>query len=380
VNNTLLRVGFNAYLLSSPAVRGWVRYTLNLLAALPAHGVRPVLYSTAPIHPDHLARLPAESYEVRSAPAMRYLTWENIWLPKQLQADGIDVFHCPMNYGMPLLTPCPRVLTLHDAIDIVYYLRRTPLLGRFKLNALRTQFTHWLARIRAEHIITVSEHAKGDIVRQLRVPKRKVTVVYEAADPHFHEAIPPVASNKIRHTHGLTRPYFLYLGGWEGRKNIPFLLRAFAEANCPGVDLVLAGGKSAEREVLTTQAIALGIADRVRFLGFVPEADLPAIYSAAIAFVYPSEYEGFGLQVCEAMAVGCPVLVARATSLPEIAGNGGVSFTLANTGELSQLMHRVATESEFRADLADRASRRSADFSWNQCACETAAIYRELAR
>ena len=90
-----LHVGFNAYLLASPDLRGWTRYTVNLLAALPAHGVRPVLYSNAPVHPDHLARLPPDSFEVRVGPPMRYLLWENRWVPRQLAADRIDAFHCP---------------------------------------------------------------------------------------------------------------------------------------------------------------------------------------------------------------------------------------------------------------------------------------------
>ena len=91
----MLRVGFNAYLLRDPNLRGWNRYTVNLLAALPAHGVRPILYSREPIHRDHLARLPADSYEVRVAPPMRYGVWENLWLPRQVR---IDVFHSPFNY------------------------------------------------------------------------------------------------------------------------------------------------------------------------------------------------------------------------------------------------------------------------------------------
>jgi glycosyltransferase involved in cell wall biosynthesis len=375
---TPLRVGFNAYLLSSPALRGWTRYTVNLLAALPAHGVRPVLYSTAPVHPDLLARLPPGSYDLRPAPPMRYLLWENRWVPRQLRADGIDVFHCPMNYGMPFTTPCPRVLTLHDAIDQVYYLRRAGLRGWGSLSALRVRLVNRVARWRADRIITVSEHAKGDIVRHLKVPAAKVTVVHEAADPLFTADVPAERVAAVRQSHGLERPFFLYVGGWEGRKNVPFLLRGFAAAGLSDADLVLGGGKAEEREALTRLAQSLGVADRVKTLGFVPEAELPALYAAALAFVYPSEYEGFGLQVCEAMAVGCPVLVARATSLPEIAGDGGETFALGDPTELAGLIRRVATDSFYRGQLAERARRRSAAFSWDRAAGETAAVYRSL--
>jgi glycosyltransferase involved in cell wall biosynthesis len=217
---------------------------VNLLAALPAHGVRPVLYSNAPIHPAHLARLPADSFEVCVAPPMRYLLWENRWLPRQLRADRIDVFHCPMNYGMPWFTPCPRVLTLHDAIDEVYYHPRQSRRARWKPTALRARLTNWAARRRAHHVITVSEHAKGDIVRHLGVPAKRVSVVYEAADPLFHRPVTLEAIAAVRVKWGLNAPYFLYLGGWEQRKNVPFLLHAFAAAALPGIELVLAGGQT----------------------------------------------------------------------------------------------------------------------------------------
>lgn len=375
---TVLRVGFNAYLQATPGGRGWARYTVNLLAALPAHGVRPVLYSNAPIHPDYLARLPAGSFEVRVSPPMRYLLWENYWVPRQLRTDRIDVFHCPMNYGMPWFTPCPRVLTLHDAIDQIYYLRRASWRARWRPSALRVRLVNWAARHRAHHVITVSEHAKGDIVRYLGVPARRVSVVYEAADPHFHQPVDPTAVAACRAKYELRRPYFLYLGGWEGRKNVPFLLRAFAAAKLSDVELVLAGGKDDQRATLTALAGELGCAERLRLLGFVPDAELPALYAGALAFVYPSEYEGFGLQVCEAMAVGCPVLVSRATSLPEIAGSGGESFALDDPGELANLLGRAATDEALRADLATRAKARSADFSWDKAAAETAAVYRRV--
>jgi len=377
---TTLRVGFNAYLLSHPSLRGWNRYTVNLLAALPAHGVQPVLYATAPIHPDHLSRLPPETFEVRIAPPMRYLSFENRWLPRQLRADRIDVFHCPMNYGLPWSTPCPRVLTLHDAIDQIYYQRRAGLWQRWRPSALRVRLTNWAARRRAHRVITVSEHAKRDLAGYLAIPAERITVVYEAADPVFHRPVSPDAVRDVREKWKLARPYFFYVGGWEGRKNVPFLVRAFARLARTDVDLVLAGGHDRERAALQQLATQSGCAERVRLLGFVPDADLPAFYAGALAFVYPSEYEGFGLQVCEAMAVGCPVLVARATSLPEIAGSGGETFALDDPGELAGLLRRVADDDAFRADLSRRAKVRASDFSWDRAAAETVRVYQQLQR
>ncbi|MDW8244521.1 MAG: glycosyltransferase family 1 protein [Thermogemmata sp.] len=373
-----LRVGFNAYLLSHPSLRGWNRYTVNLLAALPAQGVRPVLYSLAPIHPDHLARLPPDCYEVKVAPPMRYLWFENVWLPRQLRRDHIDVFHCPMNYGLPWSTPCPRVLTLHDAIDQVYYGRRSPWSQRWRWSSIRSRLANWAARHRAHHIITVSGHAKDDIVRHLGVAPDKISVIYEAADPLFHKPITPEAVAEVRRRWGLERPYFLYVGGWEQRKNVPFLIRAYAAAKLEGVELVLAGGRPSEYASLEQLAEQAGCLGQLHLLGWVPDSDLPGLYAGALAFVYPSEYEGFGLQVCEAMAVGCPVLAARATSLPEILGSGGLTFTLDGPEELAILLRRLAQESAFRQDLSDRARRRAATFSWDYTAAATAKVYCQL--
>lgn len=374
----MLRVGFNAYLLADGNRRGWNRYTVNLLAALPAQGVRPVLYTRAPIHPDHLARLPPGSYEVRLAPPMRYLLWENVWLPRQLRRDRIDLFHCPMNFGLPWSTPCPRLLTLHDAADQAYYLRQARWSQRWSWPALRLRCTLWACRYRAHHIITVSRHAWGELVHFLGVPPGKVSVIYEAADPHFQGRPEAEAVQAVLAQWGLERPYFLYVGGWERRKNVSFLLEAFAQAALLQVDLVLAGGTPPQRQSLQALAEKLGCASHLHLLNSVPESVLHALYAGALAFVYPSRYEGFGLQLCEAMAVGCPALAARGTALPEILGDGGETFALDFPQELIHLLRKVAAEPDYRRQLQQRAQQRSQYFSWQKTAQETVQIYHQL--
>jgi glycosyltransferase involved in cell wall biosynthesis len=112
-------------------------------------------------------------------------------------------------------------------------------------------------------------------------------------------------------------------------------------------------------------------------LGWVPEDDLPALYASALCFVYPSEYEGFGLQLCEAMSLGCPVLAARAGSLPEVLGSGGETFGLETTSELETLLRVVAQNPKHRAALQRRAKDRIGEFSWTAAAQKTIAVYRE---
>ncbi|MEO6810741.1 MAG: glycosyltransferase family 1 protein [Isosphaeraceae bacterium] len=376
-----MKVAFNAALLHYPSLRGWNRYTVNLLAELPALGVEPLLYLTHPIHEHHLDRLPEDTFPVRVAPPMRNLQWEQRWLARQCGVDRVDLFHCPLNYGLPWASSCPKVLTLHDAIDDVFYRPRSSWKSRLNPGNLRIGLSHWIARTRADQVITVSEHAKGDLHRHLGIPEARITVTHEAADPLFHEPISDETRAEVRRRHGLAdRPYVFYVGGWEQRKNVPFLVKGFAEAALDGVDLVLAGGNDDQRAALIEQARSLGLDDSFRLLGWIDEADMPALYAEALCFVYPSEYEGFGLQLCEAMATGCPTLAARATCLPEILGQGGDTFTLDQTEELAALLRRVAGDPDYRRDLAARARARIADFSWRKTAEETVAVYERAIR
>jgi glycosyltransferase involved in cell wall biosynthesis len=370
-----MRVAFNARLLRDPSLRGWNRYTVNLLAHLPALGVELLLYSDRPLHERHLSRLPPESYQVRVAPPMRYLRWEQTWLPRQCALDRADVLHCPLNFGLPWFSPCRRVLTLHDAIDQVYYAPRCSWCERVRPASLLNRFYNWQARARAEAIISVSQHARGDLIRHLGLPAHKITVIPEAADPRFHDPIEALDRRRVREAHGLGKSYVLYLGGCEQRKNVPFLVRAFAAAGLEGVELVLAGGDAEQREPLAALAAALGVGDCVRLLNWVEDEDLPALYAEALCFVYPSAYEGFGLQLCEAMAVRCPVLAARATALPETLGGGGETFDLNDSAELSQLLRRCATDQGYRARLSRSAAERSTDFCWRRTAEQTLAVY-----
>lgn len=358
-NTNAVKVGFNARLLADPNLRGWNRYTVNLLAELPNVGVRPILYGDRPIHPTHLARLPAGSYEVCVKDIRPYALWEQAWLPWRCSRDGVALLHAPANFGLPWFCGCPRVLTLHDAIE--------------SSGTLRSRLLHASARLGADRVITVSSHARDEIVSLGIVPASKIRVIPEAADPCFRLPVSTEARARIRERFHINKPYVFYVGGWETRKNLPFLIDAFEAADLSGVALVLAGGRDDERERFRRH-------DRVRLLGWVDEDDLRALYAEAVAFVYPSRHEGFGLQVCEAMAMGCPVFAARATSLPEVLGDGGETFTLDGVGELAALLKRVTSDPAFRDDLVAKALRRSAEFSWRKAAAETAAVYRRFRR
>ena len=361
-------VGVNATALTAPEVRGWTRYAVNLLRELLALGVGLRLYARGPLNPAHLAALGPGHCSVTVAPPMRYALWEQWWLPRQCRRDGVALLHSPHNFGLPARCPVPRVLTLHDAIDSVYYQDRLPWRAWLRPGNARARLLLQVARRSADRVVTVSDHAKADLVRRFGLPAGRVTVIPEAADAQFHT--PPTATERARvaAAHGLARPYFFYVGGAEGRKNVGFLVTAFARADLPGVELVLAGGGHV--------ATAAG----VRAIGYVSDGDLPALYAGALGFVYPSHSEGFGLQLVEAMAAGCPTLAADATCLPEVLGRGGDTFTLGDPAALAGLLRRLATDPAYRADLAARGRTRAADFSWARAARATLAVYEEVLR
>lgn len=378
-----MRVAFNAMPLSAPQLRGWTRYTLNLLEALADEGVALTLYAHQPLNPAYVERLrgpDARRIQVREAPrGMRYLDFEQRWLPWQCARERMDVLHAPHNFGLPWTSPCPRVLTLHDVIDRAFG-ARPPLHQRLNRAALQSRLHHWVAHRRAHHLLTVSEHARRDIIHHLGVAPERITAVPEAADPRFHAPLAPGEGERVRRAHALARPFVFYVGGWEERKNLPFLVRAFAEARLGEVELVLAGGGEAHRASLSALATALGVGERLRLLGFVPDEDLPALYAEARCFVYPSLYEGFGLQLCEAMALGCPVLAADATSLPEVLGEGGVLFPLDSPAPLAALLREVCEEPARAEALRARARTRAGQLSWRRTARGTLEVYERLVR
>src|SRR5271165_2606609 len=265
-----MRIAVNARLLCEPGLRGWNRYTVNLLRELNRQGIETLLYSDRPLHPDHLSGLyEAAAGDVRIAPEMRYTKWEQYWVPRQCRFDGVDLFHSPFNFGLPWFRSCPQVLTLHDAIDQLYPGNGLRSLNKLKPAHILSQLRHWSSRLRASRIITVSEHSKKDLIDSLGIPAERVSVIYEAADASFLNPVSEAARRRVRDLFKLTRPFVLYVGGWEKRKNIPLLLEGFAASCQMESDLVLAGGKEGESALLEKLARSLGIGDRLHLLGWV---------------------------------------------------------------------------------------------------------------
>lgn len=369
-----MKVAFNARTLSTHQLRGWSRYFSNLVRELSFLDLELFLFSDRKINQDLLNGCRKENLKIIEKKGFFYFDWEQRVLPQLCQEYKIDVLHCPINYGLPRFSSCRQVLTLHDVIDIAVSQKSSSNKQKKTFASSYIQWLHKIAVQSSDKIITVSEYSKRDILESYNLSGDKVKVIYEAADPVFHNKSGDF--NHLEEKFHLKDPYLFYVGGFEERKNIDFLLRAFAHTK-GNYKLLLAGGGS-ERERLIGLSNQLKLQNRVQFLGWVEDVDLCALYQKARAFVYPSLYEGFGLQITEAMAMGCPVLCSNQTSLPEIWGYEKSCFDPRNADKLTQLMDQCFEDESFYKSLKEWTQKRNQDFSWKKTAEETLKIYQTL--
>jgi glycosyltransferase involved in cell wall biosynthesis len=231
---------------------------------------------------------------------------------------------------------------------------------------------------RASGLIAVSEKTKADAVRLLELAPEKIHVIYPGvAQPYFD--VTPGRVEQVREHYGLERPYILYVGTIEPRKNVDGLLDAYTSLRTSlrhDVELVIAGptGWSAA----ATQARLEAGMDGVRHLGYVPELYLPALTAGACVFAYPSFYEGFGFPVAQAMACGVPVVVSNLSSLPEVAGDAGFLVDPRSVHALTSALDRILSDSTLRALLAERARCRAHQFRWANAAQRSLEFFRQV--
>lgn len=288
-------------------------------------------------------------------------------------AGGAALFHAT-DHLLPRFSDRVRsVCTLHDLAFLVDPSVHTRT-NRLFLSAMVPRFLR-----RADRVICVSECTARDATRLLGLDPVKVAVVPSGVDARFH---PPsrgeIASARSRLA--LPERYVLYVGTVEPRKNLPTLLRAWARLKRAGDPrrLVIAGKLGWLTDDFFRALAASGLEDEVVRLGYVADADLPALYGGAEAFVFPSRYEGFGFPVLEAMACGTPVVCSSSSSLPEVAGDAALLHDPASDEQLADALARLRDDPVLRVELAARGLRRAATFTWARAARETARVYEQV--
>jgi glycosyltransferase involved in cell wall biosynthesis len=302
---------------------------------------------------------------------LRY-AWEQLILPLQAKRCGIDVMHS-LGYVQPLRLPCKSVVTIHDM--------NFRNLGHAMSPAKRVALRYFVSRSarRADHILTVSEFSKSQIVDVLGVPPKKVTVTYNAPKTRGSS----VASLEELTTHcGVRPPYVMGLSGLSPHKNMSTLIRAFSdlrERGFPDLQLVLVGHRPPGDQSTAGWMGSCGDSSGIVFTGYVADPVLASLYTHAALFVFPSLYEGFGIPVLEAFSCGVPVVCSNAAALPEVAGDAALLFEPRDARALADVMARVLTDGDLAGDLRERGRRRVELFSWAITARKTLEIYDGLA-
>jgi glycosyltransferase involved in cell wall biosynthesis len=297
---------------------------------------------------------------------------EQLLVPRLLARERLDLVHYP-HLTVPLSSATPFVVTIHD----LNYLdreatARTTRRGTLRHAILQAGYRLELAKAcRAQQIIAVSEHTRGEICRVMQVEPSRIAVTQEAADPPGSVEPDPTVLARL----GLDRPFFLYVGAAYPYKNLGRLIEAFARVE-GDFRLVLAGDQEDFAAELQQQVARLGLGKRVAFPGRVTDTELAALYDAALAYAFVSRREGFGLPALEAMAAGLPVVAARAGSLPEICGEAARYCDPTDIDSIAAALTEAATDEELRTRLVALGHRRAAEFSWRRTAEQTLDVYR----
>ncbi len=310
--------------------------------------------------------------------------FEQITFPRACRRLGAEVAHVPY-FGSPLSPTIPTVVTIHDIIPLV--------LPEYRGGARVRLYSSLVAAAasQARLILADSVASQQDIFRKLHVPPAQVRVVYLAPAPHFRLAQSSSSleedKEKVRQKYHLPERFVLYLGGYDVRKNMKMLLKAFTWVNRAlgnEYPLVLAGSLPRQDTPFFPDprriAHELGIESALLIPGRIAEEDLPLLYALATVFVYPSRYEGFGLPILETMACGTPVVTTNAASLPELAGGAAFQLDPDDAEHFAAAIIRLCIDEDFHEELRQRGLAQVKQFSWENTAQQTLQAYQGIGK
>jgi len=300
---------------------------------------------------------------------VRRILWDTIGFTRTTQSTDVDLIHSP-DKGPIYRSDTPVVTTIHDLLPFYFAEERGFLNRRYWQILLQRQVNV------SDAIICVSHSTKNDIIDRFGTSGEKIYVTHLGTD------LSPPSKKDIKST---TEKYdildsqfnILYVGNYDQRKNVDKIVRACRSIHqdFPELRLILAGSNPPKS---TLNSIAGEFHDKISYLGYVPDSELGSLYAAADVFMYPSEYEGFGLPIIEAMACGTPVITSNKSSLPEVGGEAAVTLDPSDLSTLSAAIRRMCEDDEFRKTMQDASLRHAQDMRWDQTARETVRVYHEL--
>ncbi|MFA5104866.1 MAG: glycosyltransferase family 1 protein [Candidatus Margulisiibacteriota bacterium] len=372
-----MKIAINAMLLMSPRFGIWT-YIYNLI--------------------EHLARIDAQNnYEIFSGSrvlllggsqnfkisnpccdlprASARIMWEQFVQPFLINKGSFDVFHSP-DHILPFLPiKAKKIVTVHD-LCFYKHPETFPLMKR----SYKKLVTPGSLR-RADRIIADSASTKKDIIDIFAIPADKISVVHIGAGVEFRKIIDAGILLRLKKERGLEKPFLLFVGTLEKRKNIEGLIDAYILAvreHKIDHDLVVVGRKGWLYEGIFKKVQREGLAGKIKFIFDARQEELPGIYNLADLFVYPSVYEGFGLPVLEAMACGTPVITSNVSSLPEVAGDAAILIDPHDTGVLALTIVKVLQDDQLKKCLSQKGVERAKQFGWDKCARQTLEVYKSV--
>jgi glycosyltransferase involved in cell wall biosynthesis len=304
------------------------------------------------------------------------IIWQRLRLPLPVEwlTGRLDLYHSP-DFVLPPVRRAKTILTIHDLSFMRYPECSSPPLLDYLMSTVPRSVQ------RADLLLADSESTRLDLIELLGVPAERVRVVYAGIEERF-VAQPSAVVAEALGRYGLDGPYILGLGTLQPRKNYSRLIEAYhmvrQEHGIPH-KLVIVGGKGWLYEGILATIERLGLGEQVRLIGYAQDADLPALYTGASAFAFPSLYEGFGIPVLEAMACGTPVVTANTSSLPEVAGDAALTVDPEDTEALAGALWQVLSDARLRQALVEGGRRQVAKFGWDASARRLLGLYRMVA-
>jgi glycosyltransferase involved in cell wall biosynthesis len=363
-------IGIDVRKLTDFGIGTYIRHLVAALAEIDEEN-QYVLFSR-PEHRHRLEPLP-ENFRVVDEASPVYSMRELLTLSWRLLRTRLDLYHST-HYVLPALVPCKVVVTIHDIIHLLY--------PQFLPNALAFFYANRMIRrslARADRVIADSQNTKTDLMRYFEIDGEKIQVIYPGVSDRFRRANAAADEQERLRKLGIDRPYVLFVGNPKPHKNLDNIVAAYAQARKAAdfnADLVCVGGESPETGRVRLRARKLGIEQHLRFLGRLPDEDLPIVYRGARLFLYPTLYEGFGLPVVEAMASGVPVVTSNKSALREIAQGYADLVDPLDINGMSRAIVECMTDDDHHGALVKLGERRAADFDWRRTAQRTLELYR----
>jgi len=296
-----------------------------------------------------------------------------ITLALELRRRPVDLLF--VQYTAPLFAPCKVVTTIHD----ISYEHLPETFNRRSRFQMKLTIRHTARH--ADHVIASSEYSRQDVIDTYQLRPEKVTAIPLAAPASYKPVTDQSRLNLIREKYSIKGDFILGVGSIHPRKNLSRLISAYAALVKRRDDvpaLILVGKKGWLSDETFNAKELSGLGDRVRFTGFVPDEDLPPLYSAAKIFVYPSFFEGFGLPPLEAMQCGTPVITGNRTSLPEVVGDAGLQVDPFQIDAIADAIEKVLSDEKLSSELSERGLKRAEKFSWGSTARQTLAVFERI--